>query len=416
MNLKKYANIWMPVLVILLLVGATFANLRLSENFPMQDGFAPRYMAARQWMRAGSSPYSEETHLATLELLDEQGSRPGALDQGYFTDAAYFIYFYIPLSYIDYPVAKAIWMTLIELSYFMIGWLALKLSGLRVNGLETILICLLMLVFYPAFKSILSASILPPYLLLVIWACYLAINRQGMLAGVLLFIAFGMVPLSLVVAIFLMIWLGARRDSSLSNVYFVGLGFLVVTALILFPGWIPGWFGRLITLFSDFAWIDTPLSRAAAFFPGAIRQISIGLHLLLVIVLLVEWYGLGAKELRGFRWKLMLTLTVFYLFNPTSHGAYLLVLFPPLFTVFNYLVEKWRFSGKIFSWVIYLVLIFIYWTRFQTSPDWPSAESSDVILVLPFIVMIGLQWFRWWALVSPKALIDSRDLEENHHG
>jgi hypothetical protein len=82
-------------------------------------------------------------------------------------------------------------------------------------------------------------------------------------------------------------------------------------------------------------------------------------------MMLVEWYGIGEREGRGFHWKLMLTLNLLYLFNLTSEGIYLIWLFAPLFSVFKYLIEKWRVSGRIIFWVTYLALIFIHWRRFQ---------------------------------------------------
>ena len=103
----------------------------------------------------------------------------------------------------------------------------------------------------------------------------------------------------------------------------------------------------------------------------------------------------------------MLTLNFLYLFNLRSEGVYLLWLFAPLFNVYKYLTEKWRVSGRIISWVSCLTLIFIHWRRFQVTQNWLLEESSLVILLLPLMTMLGLQWFRRWATVSPKALIDS---------
>ena len=84
MSLKKTINYWMPVVIILALVGATFLNLSLAKKYKMQDGFAPRYFAAKLWMKEGLSPYSDETFDATLALMNEMGVEPGRIDQGRF--------------------------------------------------------------------------------------------------------------------------------------------------------------------------------------------------------------------------------------------------------------------------------------------------------------------------------------------
>jgi hypothetical protein len=142
-------------------------------------------------------------------------------------------------------------------------------------------------------------------------------------------------------------------------------------------------------------------------FPGASAQIAIALSLVTLVMMLVEWYGIGEREGRAFHWKLMLTLNLLYLFNLTSEGIYLIWLFAPMFSVYKYLIEKWHVSGRIIAWVTTLTLIFVHWRRFQITQNWLPEESALVILLLPMLTMVGLQWFRWWATVSPKALIDS---------
>ena len=145
-------------------------------------------------------------------------------------------------------------------------------------------------------------------------------------------------------------------------------------------------------------------------FPGASAQIAITLSLIVFISMLVEWYGIGQRDGRAFQWKLMLTLNLLYLFNLTSDGFYIIWLLAPLFSIFKYLTEKWRVSGRIIGWITYLSVIFIYGYRFHITQNWLPEESTLVVLLLPTLTMLGLQWFRWWATVSPKALIDSINL------
>lgn len=407
MFLKKTANIWLPILIVLALVGATFVNLRLASTFQLQDDFAPRWVAAREWMKTGASPYSDSTHQITLDLLDENGNDPAGLSQGRFIDPAWYVLFYLPISFVPYPIARAIWMTLVELSLFLSVFLSIRMAGLKLTILELLAMSFLVFVFYPFFKSILTVSVTAPYVFLTLLAVFLAREKQGTMAGLLFAISVWMMPLSFFLVILFMIWLGARRDNSLAKIFFSSLGFLIVVSLVLFPGWIADWFANYLRLFPDFSWVRTPLMVVGEFFPGASAQIAIALSLTMLVLMLVEWYGIGEREGRGFHWKLMLTFNLLYLFNLTSEGIYLLWLLAPLFSVYKYLTEKWRVSGRIISWVTYLALIFIHWRRFQISQNWLPEETSLVILLLPIVTMFGLQWFRWWATVSPKALIDS---------
>jgi len=405
--LKKTANIWLPILIILALIGATAINLRLASTFQLQDDFAPRWVAAREWMRTGASPYSDSTYKATLNLFRVNGNEPNSLSQGRFYDPAWYVLFYLPISFVPYTIARAIWMTFVELSLVLSVFLSIRLAGLKLSIPELLIMSLLVLVFYPLFKSILTVSVNAPYVFLSLLAVYLSRERQGTMAGLLFAICLWMVPPSLFLAILFMIWLGARRDGSLAKIYFSSLAFLVVVSLILFPGWTSEWFATYLRLFPDFSWVRTPLMVVGELFPGASAQIAIALSLVTLVMMLVEWYGIGEREGRAFHWKLMLTLNLLYLFNLTSEVIYLIWLFAPMFIVYKYLMEKWRVSGRIIAWVTTLTLIFVHWRRFQITQNWLPEESALVILLLPLLTMVGLQWFRWWATVSPKALIDS---------
>lgn len=385
-------------------------NLRLTSVFQKQDDFAPRWVAAREWLRSGASPYSDSTYQATLDLLEESGNQPSSLNEGRFLDPAWYVLFYLPVSFVPYPIARAIWMTLVELCLVLSVHFSVRISGLKSSVPETLILSLLILIFYPLFKSVINVSVNAPYLFMTILAVYLASNQQGTMAGSLFALTLWMIPLSIFLVILFMIWLGSRRDHSLAKIYLSTIAFLVVISLILFPGWTADWFASYLRVFPDFSWVNTPLMVFGKLFPGASAQVAVLLSLLTFVVMLVEWYGIGGREGRSFQWKLMLTLNLLYFFNLGSEGVYLLWLFAPLFNVYKYLTEKWRVSGRIISWISCLTLIFIHWRRFQITDNWLYEESSLVILLLPFMTLLGLQWFRWWATVSPKALIDSNKI------
>ena len=183
---------------------------------------------------------------------------------------------------------------------------------------------------------------------------------------------------------------------------------MVVITMILFPGWIPAWFANYIKIQPNFSWVRTPLMRLADFFPGAKTPMAIILHALVLLVLVIEWYGLSHHDTRGVRYKLMMTFLLLYLVNLKSHGAYLILLLPALFLSFRFLREKWRIFGKIVSWIIYLALVYFYWRRFAGLGKWTLEEPSLIVLLLPLITLIGLQWFRWWATKSPRAMVESK--------
>ena len=406
MFFKKTANIWVPILVILTMIGLAMLNLDLDKKIELEDQFAIRWNAARSWMMEGWSPYSEETHQSALDLLESNNSLPNPREKGHFLDPAWFVYLFIPISFIPYPIAKAIWMMLTQFSFIASFYLAIKLSGIKLNGLEVLLTCLLGAFFYPMIRASMTASMLPIFIFLTLLAIRLALEGQGNQAGLLLLFAIWINPVAIFPTLFLLIYLGARRDNSLARILLIGFGFVMVTTVILFPGWLQQWFASLLRLNPGLDWLDTPLMGVARAFPGAYGQIAVALHLAAFIMLLVEWYGLGERSERAVQWKLMLTLTVSYFFNLYSDGVVLLMVMPAFFTIFKYIQEKWPVSGKILYWISFIVIGIFSWQLVSDPLYGFPKEHTSILLLAPIFVFLSLQWFRWWAVASPKALID----------
>lgn len=404
--LRKTAHYWISLLAIAGVVGLVFLNLNLSEQFVHQDEFAPRWVAAKQWMTEGTSPYDREVLEQTQALWETYGYTEDEFSQGHYLDLVWNLILFLPFSFLPYLVARAIWMTIITLALFFSVWFGFDLAGVRFHPIEKVLIALLITLSYPCFKLILNASVLPLYVFFMILGTKKALEGRSTAAGIYFLISFGMFPLSLILAVFFAIWLGSRRDSGFLSIYLSGLAFLLVTSLILFPGWIPEWFANFVQVHPDLSWVDTPLMRVAAFFPGAYQPLAISLHVLTLFILLVEWYGLPESGERQIRWKALLTLNLISFLNPTSSAVYLLLVWPGLFLFFEFLDEKWKIGGKIVSWTVFLILLNRFWTDFQNTQNWSSTESTVVSVLLPIVALIGLEWTRWWAMESPKPLIE----------
>ena len=385
----------------------TFLNLNLDSRLRLEDNFATRWNAARSWMSKGWSPYSEETQQATVKLIRENNDIANERDRGNFLDPAWYVFLFIPISFIPYPIAKAIWMMLSQLSVVVSILLALDLSGLKLRGFEIFITCVLGALAYPMVRAGLTASMAPIFIMLTILAIRQGMKGEGNQAGILLLFAIWINPIAIFPTVFLLIVYGARRNNSLGKILLFGFLFLMVTSMILFPNWIQDWFSKIILLNPDISWLDTPWMGVARAFPGAYAQIAIALHLATFVMVLVEWFGLGQMKERQLQWKLMLTLTIAYFFNLFSEGIFLLMVLPAFFSVYKYISEKWLLSGKIIYWIS-VVLISVFSWKLMANPltSFPK-EHPAIVLFVPIIIIFCLQYFRWWALASPKALVES---------
>lgn len=410
MILRKTANFWVPLIIILAIIGMIIFNLNFLKDIRFEDHFASRWSAARHWMREGWSPYSNETQQATLTLLHENDCLTDKITKGNFLDPAWYVYLYIPISFVPYPIAKAIWITLLQVSVAVSIIIAIELAGFSLNFIEKLFTVLLGILFFIFIRDYIAASMLPFFVMLSFLGVKLALGRQSVQAGVLFLLSVWINPISIFLILFLLIVLGGRRDNAMLRMLIVGFGFLMLTSLILFPGWINQWFSKIVLLEPELEWFDTPWMGIAGLFPGSSMQISIFLHLGSFIMLLVEWYGLDRYGERALQWKLMLTFTIAYFYNLYTDGSAMLLVLPGFFALFKYLSEKWPISGKILYWISYLAIGFLSW-RLADNPLKEIPKAHGILLLLvPLLVFFGLQWFRWWAIASPKALVESNKI------
>ncbi|MFN3309103.1 MAG: hypothetical protein ACK44E_07820, partial [Anaerolineales bacterium] len=120
--------------VLLALVGLFQTNFMYSQRQPGGNDFLARWMGARYWLIEGISPYDERVSLATQIVIY---GRPADREKG--EDIAHFVYplpvmiFIAPFALFDYTVARALWMTLLELCMVVIIFLALRLGEWQVR-------------------------------------------------------------------------------------------------------------------------------------------------------------------------------------------------------------------------------------------------------------------------------------------
>ena len=129
---------------------------------------------------------TEETQQATLSLLRDNKSYADKVSKGNFLDPVWYIFLYIPISFIPYPVAKAIWITLLQVSVAVSIHLALELSGLNLSFIEKFITVLLGVLFYVFVRDYIAASMLPFFMMLSLLGVKFALDRQSVQAGFLI--------------------------------------------------------------------------------------------------------------------------------------------------------------------------------------------------------------------------------------
>jgi len=395
------------LLVLIILVGLSIGNDYLNKNIVKADAFLVRWMSAKLWLSEGISPYDDVIEEEVLQFAREGKFISSEQVLNRFFEPVHNLVIYIPFAFIDYDIARVLFMTLIELSIAGIIFVSIKMVNWQLKSSGLLIVLTLLLVWYPSVRSILLADSTPLFIFLLILAVYLSLNNNPTAAGFLLAVIFWTIEFSLIVAIFLIIWQISQKNLSIVWAFISGIVFLLISSLLFFPNWFVDWFRVFLSLYPDLNLIKTPLTIIANIFPDNIRLITIILHLLVLFLIFVEWFGSLGKKGRIITWKAVITLSLAYFINNKFSSVYLLIMLPSLFFILKYLFEKGKLFGKIVSWILLLGLVLGYWIIFRDFGDWSSFEPSLIILGLPLISILGMEWIRWWAVKIPKPIFES---------
>ncbi len=390
------------MLALVVLIGLAFFGQWAMKQFAYEDQFVIPWAAGRAWLLEGTDPYDGEViQLArsTLNSLEFLGQLPESAE---LTSPFLNLVFSLPLSLMPYEVARTVWVVLLTVSLAGSGFLMLKMSQWKTSLVEKIVAIFLVAAWLPGLKLVLMGSLTPIIILLILAAVYAIINEQDTLAGFLLALAFGSIQISFLVLLIFVFWSFFHRRWSILIAYFSGLAFLWVVSLIVLRSWPGSWLAVMLRTYPDFSWIRTPLMALANLLPGISNYLSMALHGGLAIYLLTLWFSTLGSKRKEYTWHFLMLLTLAFLFQIENASDVLLLAFPALFLVFRYWSERWRFLGRIVSWLSLIVIFGLPWF----TVDVPSVFTGDVLFTgltigLPLFVILGMSSVHWWAVKTP---------------
>ncbi|MCJ7693924.1 MAG: glycosyltransferase 87 family protein [Anaerolineaceae bacterium] len=403
-----------PILLSLLIISGfillIIVNITVAREHQIRDQFAIRYVVAKSWIGEGISPYNQSNSTLAETILEERGYEIKNIEDIRFVEPVFYLLFYIPFSFLNFDLSRAIWILVIEASISASILLSLRITGWKVHWIEKILLILFALIWFPGLRSILFGNSIPIYIFLFILVIYLLIERKTTAAGLLLALTVGSLEIGIIISIFLLIWSISHKELSVLWSFLLGLVFLFTISFILFPGWLPEYAKEFIMVYPGFSWISTPLMRISNTFKGAQEPLKFIINIGLVVYMLIEWFGSFRKKGRIFIWKTLLTFVIVYLINFRSSPEYLMLTIPGLFFIFRFLEDRWKILGKIIVWVTIAGITYGYWQDFVNKGGWYFVAPSLILIFVPLLCFFGLQWVRWWALVRPPIEMETNKL------
>lgn len=390
------------LIVIITLVGLTWANYQYALQNPGGNDFLARWMGARFWVMEGVSPYDERVSLASQQVVY---GRPANISEG--EDKNHFVYplhsmiFFAPFGPIDYTLARALWTTVVVICLFLLAVVSLRLVEWQVRPYKVVVLIVFTLFFYHGLRTIILGQFAAINALLITLSLLLIMRKQDFAAGLLLALSTAKPQMIFLLIPFVLLWALSVRRRDIIGGFFIGLVVLIGASLALMPDWPLQWLRQLFDYPSYTLQTGSPLSMIASTMPGIGRQLSVFLHTIFVAYLILEWILAWGKDVRWFRWTALMTIVITNLVGYRTATTNFMMMLPALFLIFSLWEERWHTAGRVAVWASLIILGFGLWPLHLTTIQ-GNQEQAIMYLPFPFLCLIGMWWVRWWAINPPR--------------
>lgn len=387
----------MFVIAVLVIAGLTWVNIQFSKNNPGGNDFLAHYIGTRSLILEGKSPYSDEVALEIQQRVFGRPAEPGEIEHRV-VYPLYSILFFAPFALIkDYAVARVAWMTVMEITLLITGYLALQITNWKPKIFILALLSQFSVLWYHGFRAVINGNAVIVVAFFIGATLYALQKHNHRVAGIFLALSTVKPNLVLLFIISVLIWCLYQKKYQVI-IWFIG-SMLVLTlgGMALIPDWIfqnmqeilrypgynpPGSVGEVIAL-----WLPG--------FEGVVRWgIGIGLGMLLG----VEVWSAKKGSYERFLWAACLTLTISQWIGIATDPGNFVILFIPLIFILARLEERWKRQAAVLIPVILGVLFFGLWGLFiaTLSFEYQPMQSSLMFFPLPGFLLIGLYWMKWW--------------------
>jgi hypothetical protein len=362
----------------------------------------------------GISPYSDEVALRIQQMVYGRPALPGEHE----LRVVYPLYselFFLPFAFIsDFNVARAAWMTLLEIGLVALAFLSLRLTNWKPGVLLLTAFLLFSIFWYHGLRPLINGNMVILVALLIAGG-FLAIKTgRDELAGGLMALSTVKPNIVVLLIAFVLLWSVSTGRWRLVAWFFISLILLVAGAMIFIPDW-PLQNLAEILRYPTYNPPGTPGQVFATWLPGAGSKLGSGITAFLAMLLLIEWYLARGKDFRWFLWTACLTMVASQWIGIQTDPGNFIILFVPLTLVFAVWAERWGVRGQPVILFLMLVLFAGLWALFlRTIVNGGQPQQSLIMFFpLPSFLLIGLYWVRWWAIRPSILLIDTLREYEN---
>jgi hypothetical protein len=390
-------------LLVALLGGLVYANMQFSRAAPGGNDFLARWMGARYWLLDGVNPYDEEVSLATQNVVY---GRPADPEKG--EDIAAFAYpltsmlFFAPFGYMNYTLARAIWMTILELCLPVLTLVSIRIADWTPSRRTLGFFLLFSVIWYHGFRAVVLGQFAVIEALLMAGAL-LAIKRQSdSLAGVLLGLTISKPQMVVLLIPFVLIWAVSMRRWKIIGWTLGTIIGQVVLFLIVMPDWPMRWLQQVFA-YPGYTSPGSPVSVLFGYLSDSPSRITMIVSGILLVYLAWEWFRALAKPDRWFQWTAALTIVITTLVSPRTATTNFLAMFPAFCIILWTIQGRWSARANLVVLLLLIVLLIVPWTVFILTVD-GYLENPVMHPPLPILTFAGLLWVRWWFVQAPSLI------------
>lgn len=393
------------------LAGMVWGNYSYTRQNPGGNDFLVHWVGSQALIEDGISPYSDEVAQRIQTIAYGRPARQGEheLRVAY---PLYSVFLFIPFAWIkDFNLARAVWMTVLELGLVGLVILSLRLLRWRPASWMIAVLVIFSIFWYHGLRPLINGNAV--ILIAVLLTAGLLAIRSGAdeLAGVLF--AFSTIKPQVVVLflLFIVIWGFAKRRWRLLGWLFGTVFILVTSAALFIPDWILQNL-REVLRYPEYNPPGTPGAAFAFWWPDFGERLGWALTGVVVVVLLLEWWVALRSEMRGFLWASGLTLMASQWIGIQTDPGNFIVLFPVLMMILSLLDERWRGRGNLIILGLLVVALVGIWAIFLSTVEYADQpiQSPVMFFPLPGLILLLLYWVRWWAIRPPRPWLEQIDL------
>ncbi len=398
---RKIQWVVVSLLGILIIAGLTWVNYSFSKNNPGGNDFLVHYIGTRALLMEDISPYSDEV---AIRIQTAAYGHPAQGDEYELRVAypLYSIFLFLPFSLIqNYILARAVWMTALELALITMTFVAMNLAEWKPPLWQQGVILLFSLIWYHAVRGVVNGNAVIIIALMLTTILLLIRDNKDQFAGFLLAITTIEPQLVVLVIPFIVIWSLYQRRWTLIKWFFGTLAAFILFGIILVPNWILQNLWEIIKYPANNT-AGTLAAIISEWLPGLSTQLKWGITIVFGSLIVCEWWSGRKGRFERFLWVVFLTLTISQWIGIQTNPGNFIILFPSVIFILSVWDKRLKKGGALSVNIALAILFFGLWLLLVMTiqRSYQMIQSPYMFIPLPAISLFGLYWIKWW-VISP---------------